>query len=325
MELNQTNWTVEQLAELLALPDFSRMYAYADKINCQVHGDIIEIRAILEFSNICKRRCAYCGLNSQNSKVRRYRMSEKEIMETAIIAAEAGYRTLVMQSGEDDYFNRRRLGELVRQIKKQTGMAITVSCGEKSYEDYAWIRQAGADRYLLKHETADPDIYAGLHAGDALSNRLRCLKDIKELGFETGSGFMIGLPGQSLKTIAQDILLLKEIGCDMAGIGPFIPSPDTELKDWPAGSAELTKRAVALTRILLPDANLPATTALGVLVKTDKYSIFQCGANVIMRKVTPQKYEECYSIYPNQIEVRDIFKERKQLEQMIRGMGKIPR
>lgn len=322
----EKKWGIKEIAELLALSDFSPYYAWADKVNLEEHGEIIDIRAIIEFSNVCKRTCAYCGLNRKNKKIKRYRMTESEIIETAIAAAEAGYRTLVMQSGEEDtFYTAEKLGEVIRQIKAKTKMAITVSCGEQSYEYYRHIRECGADRYLLKHETAEESIYQSLHSDNSLANRIRCLKEIKSLGFETGSGFMIGLPNQTLETIARDILLLKEIGCDMAGIGPFIPHPDTELKDRPAGSVELTKRAVAITRILLPKSNLPATTSLGVLDESQKRSIFSCGANVIMRKVTPQRYEECYTIYPNQIQVRDIQEERKQLEEMIRAMGKIPR
>lgn len=325
MDWNTENWDLKKITSLLDLQDFSEIYAYADKMNRQVHGDIIDIRAIIEFSNICKRKCDYCGLNSKNANVKRYRMPDEEIIETAMAAEKVGYRTLVMQSGEDDYYTGERIGNLVKQVKDRTKMAVTVSCGEKTYEEYAYIRKCGADRYLLKHETSDEAIYRNLHSCNTLQNRLRCLKEIKSLGYETGSGFMIGLPGQTLETIASDILLLKEMDCDMAGIGPFIPSPDTKLKDLPAGSPELTKRAVALTRILLPHANLPATTSLGVLDESQKINIFHCGANVIMRKVTPQKYEECYSIYPNQIQVKDIGAERKQLEEMIYAMGKIPR
>lgn len=325
MEIKPGEWDLDQIADLLAMEDFSEIYSYADGVNRQVHGHIIDIRAIIEFSNICKRRCRYCGLNSRNQGVKRYRMSADEIIEVAMAADQAGYRTLVMQSGEDDYFTGQRIGDLVAAIKAKTTMAITVSCGEKDYADYRYIKQCGADRYLLKHETADEQIYSALHPCNTLANRLRCLRQIKSLGYETGSGFMIGLPGQTLRTLARDILLLKDIGCDMAGIGPFIPSPDTDLKDLPAGSPELTKRAVALTRILLPHANLPATTSLGVLDSKEKNSIFHCGANVIMRKVTPQKYEEAYSIYPHQIQVKDLVAERRQVEDLIYSLGKIPR
>ena len=180
---------------------------------------------------------------------------------------------------------RKSYGNIVREIKR-LGAAVTVSCGEMTAEAYAYLKASGADRYLLKHETADPKLYGMLHPCGTLKNRIDCLKILKSLGFETGSGFMIGLPGQTLETIAEDLLLLKEIGCDMAGIGPFIPHPDTELKDFPSGSIELTKRAVALARILLPKCNLPATTSLGVLDAQEKNNIFSCGANVIMRKVT---------------------------------------
>lgn len=323
--MDVSKWGIKEIAELLVIPDFEEYYHEADRVNRQIHGDIVKIRAIIEFSNVCNRTCSYCGLNRSNKNIKRYRMSEQEIIETAISANQAGYKTLVMQSGEEDgFYHAEKMGNIIRRIKEATDMAITVSCGEKDCEYYRHIRQCGAERYLLKHETADNDIYSRLHGESSLAKRLECLRQIKSLGFETGSGFMIGLPGQTPQTIAQDILLLKEIGCDMAGIGPFIPHPDTPLKCIPAGSIELTKRAVAITRLLLPHANLPATTSLGVLDAEQKNSIFSCGANVIMRKVTPQRYEECYTIYPNQIQVKDIKAERKQIEELIVSLGKIP-
>ena len=193
-----------------------------------------------------------------------------------------------------------------------------------SREAYSYLKNCGADRYLLKQETADPALYRALHPDGTLDSRIRCLKALKALGFETGSGFMIGLPGQTLDTIASDILLIREIGCDMAGIGPFIPHPQTPLKEYPHGSTELTKRAVALTRITMPTINLPATTSLGVVNAREKDDIFSCGANVIMHKVTPDKYKKLYEIYPADLGETDIFRERRELEDSIRMMGKIP-
>ncbi len=317
-------WTAEKLAALLALPDFTEVYARADAVRHETVGDVVHIRAILEFSNHCRRQCRYCGLNSRNPHVTRYRMSEREIVESAEGAWKAGYRTLVMQSGEDPYFTAERLGGLVRAIKERTGLALTISCGEMPEADYAYLRECGADRYLLKHETADPAIYAALHPCGTLEARVACLRSLKRLGYETGSGFMIGLPGQTVRTITQDILLLADIGCDMAGIGPFIPHPDTPLKDVPEGSAEMAQRAVALARLVLPKANLPATTSLAVADKEARGQVFARGANVIMRKVTPDPYKGYYEIYPAAFPPTDVARERQELEEQIATLGRIP-
>ena len=314
----------DDIVSLLKLEDFSKVFELADKINFDNFKNKVDIRAILEFSNNCKRKCAYCGLNSNNTKLTRYRMTEDEILQTTFEAYNAGYKTIVLQSGEDSYFTSKKIGYLVKKIKENIDIAITVSCGEMSYEDYKYIKDCGADRYLLKHETSDEKLYSSLHSCGTLRNRIKCLKNLKTLSYYTGGGFMIGLPGQTLYTIANDILTLKSIPCDMAGIGPFISSNDTPLKNMKNGDTLLVKKAVAITRILLPKSHLPATTALGVIDSKEKDNIFSCGANVIMRKVTPQKYEQFYSIYPNKIKVNDIIKDRKNLEQQIINIGKIP-
>lgn len=314
----------DDIVSLLKLEDFSKVFELADKINFDNFKNKVDIRAILEFSNNCKRKCAYCGLNSNNTKLTRYRMTEDEILQTTFEAYNAGYKTIVLQSGEDSYFTSKKIGNLVKKIKENIDIAITVSCGEMSYEDYKYIKECGADRYLLKHETSDEKLYSSLHSCGTLRNRIKCLKNLKTLSYYTGGGFMIGLPGQTLHTIANDILTLKSIPCDMAGIGPFISSNDTPLRNMKNGDTLLVKKAVAITRILLPKSHLPATTALGVIDSKEKDNIFSCGANVIMRKVTPQKYEQFYSIYPNKIKVNDIIKDRKNLEQQIINMGKIP-
>lgn len=319
------NISVKNILSLLELEDFSPVFEYADKINYLNHGKYIDIRAIVEFSNYCKRKCKYCGLNSTNSSAKRYRMTEEKIIHTAIEARKAGYLTAVLQSGEDSYFTAEKLGLIVREIKKQVDMFITLSCGEKTFEELAYLKECGADRYLLKHETADDLLYDRLHPCGTLENRTECLRNLKKLGYESGSGFMIGLPTQNLEIIAKDIFLLYDLQCDMAGIGPFIPHPQTELKNYSAGSAELTKKAVAITRIILPKANLPATTSLGVLDSNEKNNLFSCGANVIMRKVTPPEYVKLYEIYPTTIKVKNIKEERQELELSIQSLGKIPR
>ncbi len=313
----------EQLIEALGAKDFSPYYKKANEIKEHLYQKDVYIRAIVEFSNHCRMDCSYCGLNHHNAGIERFRMTAEEIIQTGIAAWEAGYQTLVMQSGEDPYFTPKLLGEIIKEIKK-TGITITLSCGELPYESYDYLKSCGADRYLLKHECSDPDIYRTLHHVSTWENRIRCLRDLKKIGYETGSGFMIGLPEQTLATIADDICLLADIGCDMAGIGPFIPHPMTPLKHLPSGSTELTKRAVALSRIVMERINLPATTSLGVLDQREKAQIFSCGANVVMKKVTPEPYKSLYEIYPARFKPTNIVEERKELEAQIRALGCVP-
>lgn len=312
-----------EILQTLVQSDFDTIYRQADAIRRETVGDVVHIRAILEFSNHCRRNCIYCGLNCGNRNIARYRMSPDEILKTGKAAFDAGYKTLVLQSGEDRYYTPQLLGEIVSELKDY-GLIITLSCGEFSDDDFAYLKSSGADRYLLKHETSDPEIYATLHPGYQLDSRIHCLKTIKKLGYETGSGFMIGLPNQTLSTIADDILLLKELSCDMAGIGPFIPHPETPLHDIPSGSIELTKRAVALTRILIPHIHLPVTTSLGVQCADARRHVFSAGANVIMRKVTPEPYKSLYQIYPAKLTVTDISSDRLELEEFIKSLGRVP-
>ena len=290
------NDTVSGLAGLLTLQDFSPVYREADRVRREAVGDVVHIRAILEFSNHCRRQCRYCGLNSRNAACDRYRMTPEEMVDSARAAWEAGYKTIVLQSGEDPFFTSALLGEIVREIKR-TGLAVTVSCGEMPREDYAHLRACGADRYLLKHETADPVLYDSLHPCGTLSERVACLKTLKALGFETGSGFMIGLPGQTNETVARDLLLLREIGCDMAGIGPFIPHRDTPFRDFPPGSVELTLYLLSLLRLIHPDLLLPATTALGTLQEDGRERGMLAGANVVMPNLSPPDAREKYTLY----------------------------
>ena len=328
--------TPEAIASLLALEDFSPVYGEADRVRKEHVGDTVHLRAIIEFSNICKRQCIYCGLNRENKELPRFRMSREEIARTAAEAVEAGYRTIVLQSGEEDGIAKEWLGKVIEDIKslKMPGTseapAITVSCGEKDEETYRYLREKGADRYLLKHETADPELYDSLHPCGSLESRIACLRTLKRLGYETGSGFMVGLPGQSLETLGRDLLLLTEIPCRMSGIGPFISNPKTPLAGKPNGDPELTSRAVAIARLLLPDANLPLTTALSILSKeeTENGCItenpFEFGANVIMKKVTPDEYKAAYEIYPAQFKKTEILQDREDIERMIKVYGRQP-
>ncbi len=321
------------ITQLLALDDFTPVYEAADRVRAESVGNTVHLRAIIEFSNICKRQCIYCGLNRDNKELLRFRMTHKEIIETARKAVEAGYRTIVLQSGEDPWFTPERLGAIIEDIKglEVAGSVcalhpdVTVSCGEMSEEDYAYLKSKGADRYLLKHETADPELYGKLHPCETLENRTNCLKAIHKLGYETGGGFMVGLPGQTLETITEDLLLLREIPCQMAGIGPFISNPKTALAGEKNGDPELTRRAVALARLILPKANLPVTTALSLMTEKEKaQNPFAFGANVVMKKITPDEYKEAYEIYPAEFEPTDIAKDRRKLEEIIRNYGREP-
>lgn len=313
--------THKEIIRLLECDDFSSIYAQADALRNNTVGDVIHIRALLEFSNYCKRQCTYCGLRRENTHLERFRMTPDEIVLGAKTAADVGYKTIVLQSGEDPWFTAQRLGAIVKQIN-QFGMVITLSCGEMTDEDYEYLKKCGVTRYLLKHETADETLYKKLHPCGSLADRIHCLKTLKALGYETGSGFMIGLPGQTTDIIARDLLLLKEIDCDMAGIGPFVPNPDTPLGDFKSGSTELSKRTVALARLLLPHCNLPATTALGILSPEEKHDVFNCGANVIMERVTPDAYRSLYKIYPSPTLPAAIQARRRAIEGFVEELGR---
>ncbi|WP_040196709.1 [FeFe] hydrogenase H-cluster radical SAM maturase HydE [Candidatus Soleaferrea massiliensis] len=272
------------------------LFEKADEVCQGSFGSAVQIRAIIEFSNHCRCACAYCGLQRQNRSVRRYRMSEEEILETVGDVAKAGYRTVILQSGEDLFYTKERMGEIIREIKARYHIALTLSCGERDYEDYRYWRECGADRYLIKHETSDETLYNRMHPHSTLKQRLQCQDWLRQLGYEMGSGFMIGLPGQTLRTLRDDILLLKRMGVTMAGIGPFIAHDETALRGSEGGSAQLTLKVLALARLVLPKVHLPSTTALNV--KGGMRDALSCGANVIMQKATPPKYRALYDIYP---------------------------
>lgn len=320
--------TPEGIAQLLALEDFSPVYAEADRIRKENVGDTVHLRAIIEFSNICKRECLYCGLNRNNKELMRFKMTKEEILESAKEAVDAGYRTIVLQSGEGDVISKEEIADIITAIKSLSPPpAVTISCGEKDEETYSYWKTKGADRYLLKHETADEELYDSLHPCGTLGNRVQCLRNLRKLGYETGSGFMVGLPGQTLETLGKDLLLLKDIPCQMAGIGPFISNPKTPLAGATNGDPELTRRCVAIARLLIPTANLPLTTALSILGAEDnamQENPFAFGANVIMKKVTPDKYKEAYEIYPAEYQETDVLHDRKELEKMIKFYGREP-
>lgn len=280
------------------------LYKQADKLRQEYVGDEVHLRGLIEFSNICRNNCMYCGIRKDNPQLKRYRMTPEELVETARRAAAIGFKTIVMQSGEDMWFSQKIMCDIVEKIKK-FDVAITLSIGERSYEDYKAFREAGADRYLMRIETTDKDLYHKLDPNMSWQHRHECLMMIKELGYELGSGIMVGLPEQTIESIADDLLYLQDIGIDMAGIGPFIPHAQTPLKDAAGGTLELALRTMAVMRIMMPDINIPATTAMESLHPQGRIRALQCGANVVMPNVTEGEYRRLYELYPGKICVDD--------------------
>lgn len=277
-----------------------QLFSLADKIRKEYVGDEVHLRGLIEFSNICKRTCKYCGLRCENKQIERYRIKSEDIIKYSQKAVEMGYKTIVLQSGEDEYYSQDVMCEIIKGIK-QFDVALTLSIGERSFEDYKVFKDAGADRYLLRIETTDKNLYKQMHPYMDFDNRVRCLKDLKTLGYEVGTGCLVGLPNQTIESLADDIIFFKEISADMLGIGPFIPHPNTPLKDAQVGDFTLALKVMALTRILLKDINIPATTAMETLNPNGRIIALQSGANVVMPNVTTKSYRKKYEIYPGKI------------------------
>ena len=301
-----TNDTLDRssIIELLTVTPADELYRQADEVRREAVGDDVHLRGLIEFSNICRNDCLYCGIRRGNRQVQRYRMTEEELVETAKRAADLGFQTIVLQSGEDLYFDQARMCRIIEQIKR-LDVALTLSVGERDYEDYKAFRDAGADRYLIRIETTDRDLYHRLNPGMSWEHRHECLLMIRELGYELGSGIMVGLPGQTVESIADDLLYLKDICIDMAGIGPFIPHPETPLANESGGTLEQALRTMAVMRLLMPDINIPATTAMESLHPQGRIMALQAGANVVMPNVTEGEYRRLYELYPGKICVND--------------------
>ena len=298
------------------------LFSLANKIRQENVGDEIHLRGLIEFSNICKCNCKYCGLRSENKNIDRYRMSVEDIVHYAHKGVEMGYRTIVLQSGEDGYFSTDIMCEIINTIK-QLNVALTLSIGERTYEDYKAFKEAGADRYLIRIETTDKNLYQRMHPNMDFENRLRCLQDLRTLGYEVGTGCLVGLPGQTIESLADDILFFKKINADMIGIGPFISHPHTPLKDVQNGDFTLALKVMALTRILLPDINIPATTAMETLNQNGRIIALQSGANVVMPNVTATEYRGKYEIYPGKAQnIEDTQQNKISLEQKIKSIGR---
>lgn len=293
----------QQLLTGLSPEDEAYLFERAREVRHRVYGKEVYLRGLIEFTNCCKNDCYYCGIRRSNPNVQRYRLSTEEILDCCDRGYELGFRTFVLQGGEDPWFTEERMVEIIREIKKaHPDCALTLSIGEKSYESYRRFREAGADRYLLRHETADEAHYRRLHPAEmSLAVRKQCLYDLKELGFQVGAGFMVGSPGQTYEELAEDLVFLKELQPEMVGIGPFVPHHSTVFAKEPAGSVELTLRLLSMIRILLPAVLLPATTALGTMDPKGREKGLAAGANVVMPNLSPLKNRKQYELYDNKI------------------------
>lgn len=283
------------------------LWQKADRVRRDHVGDDVHFRGLIEFSNYCARLCEYCGLRVANQKLERYRMTRDEIMDCARQAVAFGYGTVVLQSGEDWGTKREWLAEVIRTIKKETPLAVTLSVGERDEDDLKAWHEAGADRYLLRFETSNPKLYAKIHPNlsGKLSDRLALLKKLKQFGYEAGSGVMIGIPGQRYEDLVKALELFQIFDLDMIGVGPYIPHPETPLAeersvDGQVPNTELmTYKMIALTRLMCPEANIPSTTALATLNLEQGRELGLCrGANIVMPNLTPVKYRAKYEIYP---------------------------
>lgn len=291
----------EEIIALLSLEgaDVQRLFSAADQVRKQYCGEGVHLRGLIEFSNICSRDCNYCGLRRGNRRIRRYRMTPQEIIDVSVDVAGKGLQTIVLQSGEDPWYTAERMVEIIQGIKSQADCAVTLCIGERSHADYLAMKEAGADRYLLRHETSNPELYHRLHPDMRLEDRVRCLRDLKAIGFQVGAGSMVGLPGQTIEDLANDALFIRDLEADMVGIGPFIPHPNTPLSDKPGGTLEMTLKMVAVVRIVTRNAHIPATTAVGSIDPFGRKKALMAGANVVMPNYTPVEYRVNYEIYPN--------------------------
>ncbi|MRN55019.1 [FeFe] hydrogenase H-cluster radical SAM maturase HydE [Paenibacillus monticola] len=284
-------------------PDLTkRLFRLAEETRKKHYDENVFLRGLIEFSNFCKQDCMYCGLRRSNSNVERYRLSEEEILECAAEGYHLGYRSFVLQSGEDFRFTEDLMIQIVRSLKLRfPDAAITLSIGERSEAFFRALFAAGTDRYLLRHETASRSLYESLHPGMSYGNRMNCLHTLREIGYQVGTGFMVGLPGQTYSHLAEDLLFLKEFHPEMIGIGPFIPHSATPLKDAVGGTVQDTLVMIAMARLLVPDALMPATTAMGTLDPIGREKALSAGANVVMPILSPLKVRKKYALYENKI------------------------
>ncbi|MDR1362832.1 MAG: [FeFe] hydrogenase H-cluster radical SAM maturase HydE [Spirochaetaceae bacterium] len=307
-----------------AADESADLFAAAREVQEKYYGKRVYFRALIEFTNYCENDCYYCGIRKSNGKLKRYRLCMDDILECCREGAALGYKTFVLQGGEDPYFNDERMIEIITAIRRAyPDHAITLSIGERGRASYEAFFAAGANRYLLRHETACDDHYRKLHPPRmSLTERKQCLYDLKNAGYQVGAGFMTGSPFQKPEHLLADLRFLEELQPQMVGIGPFIPQADTPFGGFPAGDLELSLRMIALTRLLLPDALIPATTALGTVSPQGRERGLAAGANVVMPNLSPKSTRRLYALYDNKICIEDAAAEcRFCMENRVRSFG----
>lgn len=312
----------EKIIEYLK-SDGVALFQLADKKRKESVGDGVHLRGLIEFSNICKNNCFYCGIRAENPFVERYKLTKEEIIKTAKLGSEIGYKTIVLQSGEGNFINEKELCEIIEEIKK-LDLALTLSIGEKTYDEYKAYKNAGADRFLLRIETTDKELYKKFHPNMNFENRVECLYNLKELGYETGTGSLVGLPNQTLESLADDVLFFKKLDADMIGIGPFIPHPNTPLKNEVNQNAfDLALKLMAIVRLEMPNINIPATTAMEALNPNGRIIALQSGANVVMPNITNIDCKKKYELYPNKPIANNLPREYKiEIEEKLKSINR---
>ncbi len=319
--------THEEIIYLLNLhktEDLKKLFQRADEIRKLHCGNEVHLRGVIEFSNFCIENCKYCGLRRENIALKRYRMGADEIIETAKNVINQGIKTIVLQSGEDSFYDTDVIAHIIYSIKQITDVAVTLCLGERDFKEYNAWKIAGADRYLLKHETSNPDHFIYHHSKNGLEKRISHLKYLKNIGFQVGSGTIVGLPMQETADLANDILLCKELNVDMAAIGTFVPSPLTLYHNFNHGNVELTIKTIAAARIVLKNVHIPATTTLDTIDKYGREKGLNSGANVVMPNFTPFPYRGDYQIYANKRGIKDDpFHSYKLLQSRIESTGRI--
>lgn len=279
------------------------LFELARSIQRQHFGNKIYTRGLIEFTNYCKNNCLYCGIRRDNASADRYRLTTEQILECCKSGYELGFRTFVLQGGEDGYYTDERMVKIIRAIRDSyPDCAITLSLGERSFESYQRMYEAGADRYLLRHETASEEHYGKLHPAElSARNRKECLFNLKKIGYQTGTGFMVGSPGQTAECLAEDMMFIRSLNPQMVGIGPFVPHHETPFAKEPGGTVELTLYMLGLLRVMLPNVLLPATTALGTIDPRGREKGILAGANVVMPNLSPTSVRKKYELYDNKI------------------------
>ncbi len=336
IKMNNANKYIDELAKTNNISDEklltilaggscdSYLFECADKVRRSVYGNKVYIRGLIEFTNYCKNNCYYCGIRCANKNAERYRLTKEDILLCCKEGYSLGFRTFVLQGGEDPYYTNEIICDIVSEIRNTyPDCAITLSIGEKSKESYKAYFEAGANRFLLRHETASNEHYGKLHPSSmSLDERKTCLFNLKELGYQVGSGFMVGSPYQTMENIISDLRFLQELQPDMVGIGPYVNHKDTPFKDFQNGSVELTLRLISILRLMFPKLLIPATTALGTLHPEGRELGLKAGANVVMPNLSPKNIRKLYQIYENKLSTdEEAAESRKALELKVKNAG----